>query len=109
MQKERLEMGGVTILESREVSVDKRKRRPSVVNEDQHVDSDEPWSQSYVHIAQDIISDDETRVKLRRQAQHWCGVTAVIDSTPLVNELPPTAAAYSSLFLFKSTHPSASL
>ena len=73
----------------RRVSLDKKKRRPSVANEDEHVDIDEPWSQSYVHISQDIISDDDTRVKLRRQAQHWRGVTAVADSSPLVKELPP--------------------
>ena len=42
-----------------------------------------------VHISQDIISDDDTRVKLRRQAQHWRGVTAVADSSPLVKELSP--------------------
>ena len=102
MQKERLELGGVAIVEKqrrkaspgverkhRRVSLDKRKRRPSMVNEDEHVDIDEPWSQSYVHISQDIISDDDTRVKLRRQAQHWRGVTAVADSSPLVKELPP--------------------
>ena len=54
------------VLTGQRFSVDKRKRRPSVVNEDEHIDidADEPWSQSYVHIAQDIISDDETRVKL---------------------------------------------
>jgi hypothetical protein len=101
MQKERLDLGGVAMVEKqrrkaspgverkhRRVSLEKRKRRPSMVNEDEHVDIDEPWSQSYVHISQDIISDDDTRVKLRRQAQHWRGVTAVADSSPLVKELP---------------------
>lgn len=74
MQKERLELGGAAIVEKqrrkaspgverkhRQVSLYKRKRRPSMVNEEEHVDIDEPWSQSYVHISQDIISDDDTR------------------------------------------------
>ncbi|KAF8968826.1 hypothetical protein BDZ97DRAFT_331412 [Flammula alnicola] len=93
----------------------KRKWRPSVVqpdhnntitmntpnnagtshptpNDDEHVDIDEPWTQAYVHIMQDIIANDETCMKLRRHAQHWRGITAVTDSTPppiTVKELPP--------------------
>jgi uncharacterized protein len=105
MQKERLELGAVAIVEKqrrkaspgverkhRRVSLDKRKRRPSM---DEHVGIDEPWSQSYVHISQDIISDDDTRVKLRRQAQHWRGVTAIVYTPPLVMELPPAELSYS--------------
>jgi len=55
-----------------------------------HVDIDEPWTQSYVHIAQDIVPS-ETRTKLRRHAQHWQGVTAATPTpTPIaVTELPP--------------------
>ena len=56
---------------------------------DEYVDIDEPWPQSYVHISQDTISDDDTRVKLRRQAQHWRGVRAIVYTPPLVKELPP--------------------
>jgi uncharacterized protein len=32
-----------------------------MLNEDEHIDIDEPWSQSYVHISQDIISDDASK------------------------------------------------
>jgi hypothetical protein len=61
----------------------KRKRRSSINispqqhTEDEHVDIDEPWSHSYVPIAHDIIPHQDTRDKLRRQAQHWRGVTAL--------------------------------
>ena len=115
MQKERLELGGVAIVENRgerrvlgverkhrRVNVDKRKRRPSVVNEEEHVDIDEPWSHSYVHISKDIISDE--------QAQHWRGVTAVADSSPLVKELSPAElSSYSNPHIVLQTyslHPS---
>jgi len=66
----------------------KRKRRLSVnltppqPTEDEHVDIDEPWTHSYVHITQDIIPHQETREKLLRQAQHWRGVTALSPSSP---------------------------
>ncbi|KAF8956782.1 hypothetical protein BDZ97DRAFT_1670954 [Flammula alnicola] len=106
LQKERLGIGGsgndrkhrrasATTIDTG--GAGKRKRRPSLPtpNDDEHVDIDEPWMQSYVHITQDIIADDETRTKLRRHAQHWRGITAVTDvssSTPppiTVKELPP--------------------
>ncbi|KAF8644371.1 hypothetical protein AX16_008504 [Volvariella volvacea WC 439] len=85
----------------------KRKRRPSMVqpnashhhhhhhhsnghnNEDEHVDIDEPWTHSYIPIAQDIIPSSDTRDKLRRQAQHWRGITALSPSSP-----NPMAAVY---------------
>jgi hypothetical protein len=38
-------------VERKHYSLDKRKRRPSIVNEDEHVDIDEPWFQSCVHIS----------------------------------------------------------
>ncbi|KAJ3505400.1 hypothetical protein NLJ89_g7437 [Agrocybe chaxingu] len=85
----------------------KRKRRPSVVQpttplvaapppppvEEEHVEVEEPWTHAYVHISEDIITNDETRAKLRRQAHHWRGVTAVADSSSppptTIKELPP--------------------
>ena len=67
MQKERFELADTAITEKqrrkaspgverkyRRISPDKRKRRPSMVNKDEHIDIDEPWSQSYGHICQDI-------------------------------------------------------
>lgn len=60
----------------------KRKRRPSInvpppPAEDELVDIGEPCTHSYVPITQDIIPHQDTRDKLRRQAQHWRGVTAL--------------------------------
>jgi hypothetical protein len=101
----------------------KRKRRPSVLqpptpvvpapngtnsgNDDEHVDIDEPWTQSYVHVAQDIVPNDDTRSKLRRHAQHWRGVTAVTPSpTPApiaVKELP--ASSTHNPLLISSSNP----
>ncbi|KAF8888480.1 hypothetical protein CPB84DRAFT_1684214 [Gymnopilus junonius] len=59
--------------------------------EDPHVDIDEPWKDTYVHITEDIIPNDETRYKLRKQAQNWRGVTAISTPPPAVavKELPP--------------------
>ena len=89
MQNKRFELADTAITEKQRrkvspgverkycrISLDKRKRQPSMVNKDKHIDIDEPWSQSYGHICQDIISDDETQVKLQRQAQHWRGVNS---------------------------------
>ena len=70
MQKERLK------LEAEAIAERQRKASPSV--------------ERYVHISQDIISDD-TQVKLRRQAQHWRGVTAVADSSPLLPPAKPSS------------------
>ncbi|KAF9522011.1 hypothetical protein CPB83DRAFT_737818, partial [Crepidotus variabilis] len=82
----------------------KKKRRPSIMQpppttpnntctpttttngnaEDEHIDIDnEPWKESYVHIAEDIIPSDDTRSKLRQQAANWRGITA-LGSTPAV-------------------------
>ncbi len=53
------------------------------VAEEEHVDIDtEPWTATYVPITKDIIPDDETRSKLRRQARAWRGITAVSSSPP---------------------------
>ncbi|KAH7928022.1 hypothetical protein BV22DRAFT_1126923 [Leucogyrophana mollusca] len=64
-----------------EGSNSKRKRRSSVTappaTEDELVDIVEPWTLSYVPITKDIIVNPETQQKLRRQAQHWRGVTAL--------------------------------
>ncbi|KAF8147727.1 hypothetical protein B0H34DRAFT_669381 [Crassisporium funariophilum] len=87
----------------------KRKRRPSMVHhphpepattatattngaqEDEHVDIDEPWTQSYIHINHDIIADTDTRLRLRRHAHHWRGITAVSNPPPptQIKPLPP--------------------
>ena len=92
----------------------KRKRRLSVVQQptpvipapnggttdEEHVDIDEPWTQSYVHIAQDIVPSDETRTKLRRQAQHWRGVTAVTPTpAPIAVTELPSATIHNPFFL----------
>jgi len=90
----------------------KRKRRASTApsHEDEHVDIDEPWTLSYVHINQDIVPHDETRDSLRRVATRWRGVTALkpnsseptspatlepgdYQSSPLINlrPLPPSS------------------
>ncbi|KAI0759255.1 hypothetical protein BD413DRAFT_288171 [Trametes elegans] len=70
----------------------KRKRRVSITAaahaqqqaEDEHVDIDEPWQQSYVHITKDIVKSDDARDRLRRVASDWRGVTAISPSpTPL--------------------------
>ena len=65
----------------------KRKRRTSVnvpqqPAEDEHIDIDEPWTHSYVHITKNNIPHQDTRDRLQRQAQHWLGVTALSSSTP---------------------------
>ena len=70
MQKERLK------LEAEAIAERQRKASPSV--------------ERYVHISQDIVSDD-TQVKLRRQTQHWRGVTAVADSSPLLSPAKPSS------------------
>ncbi|KDR68990.1 hypothetical protein GALMADRAFT_77771, partial [Galerina marginata CBS 339.88] len=66
-------------------------------HDDEPVEVDD-WTQSYVHITQDIIPNDETRTKLRRQAQHWRGITAVTASP-----VPPTST-HNPLLSFH-THP----
>ncbi|TFY56881.1 hypothetical protein EVJ58_g7370 [Rhodofomes roseus] len=93
----------------------KRKRRVSTTtapsHEDEHVDIDEPWALSYVHINQDTIPHDETRDRLRRVATRWRGVTALKPSTsepttpaildpgdfqpsPLINLRPLSSSSY---------------
>lgn len=58
----------------------KRKRQLSVVvhplhhqqhPEDELVDIDKPWTQSYVSMTEGIYPHTDTSDKLRRQAQHW--------------------------------------
>ncbi len=64
----------------------KRKRRASInvaahpQGEDEHVDIDEPWTNSYVSITKDIVPADDTRDRLRRLASDWRGVTAISPS-----------------------------
>jgi len=51
---------------------------PNGAPEEEQIDVDsEPWREYYVHIVHDIIPNDDTRAKLRHQAVHWRGVTAV--------------------------------
>lgn len=77
----------------------KKKRRPSIMqqpptptlnkqstpnggSEEEQVEIDsEPWKDSYVHIAQDIVPNDDTRAKLKRQAADWRGITAISTSS----------------------------
>lgn len=71
----------------------KRKRRASITaaahaqhphqGEDEHVDIDEPWQQSYVPITKDIVKSDDARDRLRRVAADWRGVTAISPSPSL--------------------------
>lgn len=86
----------------------KRKRRPSMtqqpptpiviqatpngVPDEEQIDVDsEPWREYYVHIVQDIIPNDDTRAKLRHQAAHWRGVTAVSTSSQNPAVIPPSS------------------
>jgi uncharacterized protein len=59
--------------------------------EDEHVDIDvEPWTHSYVPITTNFIPDTTTRDNLRKQAQHWRGVTAFQSSPhPLSHNSTP--------------------
>ena len=79
----------------------KRKRRSSVnapsstltvyaTMEDEHVDIDDPWAQSYVHINHDVVPHQDTRDKLRRHAQHWRGITALSSSPTTPIRLSPS-------------------
>ncbi|KAI8996216.1 hypothetical protein BD414DRAFT_533930 [Trametes punicea] len=66
----------------------KRKRRASITAaahaqqnaEDEHVDIDEPWQQTYVPITKDIVKSDDARDRLRRVATDWRGVSAISPS-----------------------------
>ncbi|KAF8958760.1 hypothetical protein BDZ97DRAFT_1923380 [Flammula alnicola] len=62
---------------------------PNGAHDDEHIEV-EDWTQSYVHITQDIIPNDETRSKLRRQAPHWRGITAITGSP---SPVPPTSSS----------------
>ncbi|KAI0054838.1 hypothetical protein BV25DRAFT_376853 [Artomyces pyxidatus] len=105
----------------------KRKRRASVnvqpsPAEDEHVDIDEPWTHSYVPITKDVVPHQETRDNLRRQAQHWRGVSALsqppspFDISPvslsLVPDSPQTtlhplpSSSFSHPVLSSNTNPS---
>ncbi|KAI0820106.1 hypothetical protein BC628DRAFT_1423178 [Trametes gibbosa] len=70
----------------------KRKRRVSITAaahahqlqaEDEHVDIDEPWQQSYVPIPKDIVTSDDARDRLRRFSADWRGVSAISPSPSL--------------------------
>lgn len=82
--------------------------QPSHIDEDEHVDIEEPPpTSSYVPITQNIFPHQETKDRLRRQAQHWRGVTALsspsspppathpFDASPVHFSLLPSAASTS--------------
>lgn len=114
----------------------KRKRRPSIMQqpptptvnqvaqngapEEEQVEIDnEPWKEYYVHIVHDIIPNDDTRAKLRHQAAHWRGVTAVssspqnpaivpsssLDSPPPVSIKPLSPQSSLNPFLSQNSNP----
>ncbi|KAL5511001.1 hypothetical protein ACEPAG_3720 [Sanghuangporus baumii] len=45
--------------------------------EDEHIDIEEDWRTSYVHLTEDLIPQASTRAKMRIAAQSWRGVTAL--------------------------------
>ncbi|KAF9003684.1 hypothetical protein BDQ17DRAFT_1425178 [Cyathus striatus] len=71
-------------------------------NEDDHIDIDEPWTDSYVPLSTDIIPHADTRAKLRHHAQNWRGITA-LTSTPSPSRptipKPPLAPFNSATFV----------
>lgn len=48
-------------------------------HDNEHIDIEDEWRSSYVHITEDEIPGDATRAKLRLVAQDWRGVTALAD------------------------------
>ena len=84
---------------------DRKQRRASTttVPDDSH--SNSSWSLSYVHIPHDIVPHHDTREKLRRQAQHWRGVTA-LDDGPRTTVKPLPASSFSNPALSLYTNPS---
>jgi hypothetical protein len=79
--------------------------------EDEHVNIDEPWMYSYVPITTDIVPQQDTRLKLQRQAQHWRGVTAlapirVYQDPPPTTILPLPKSSFSHPTLSLNTNPS---
>jgi hypothetical protein len=114
----------------------KRKRRLSIIQqppiptviqttpngapEDEQIDIDnEPWREYYFHVVEDIIPNDDTRAKLRHQAAHWRGVTAIspsphsptlvssssLESPPPVSIKPLSAQSSLNPFLFQNSNP----
>lgn len=107
----------------------KRKRRTSIIAEvnDTHDDhhhpqaaataaddgdgEDEPWTQAYIPITHDIIPLPQTRDKLRRQAQHWRGITALAPPThttphTTIHPLPaPPTSILPPSYTLHTTHP----
>ncbi|KAL0952277.1 hypothetical protein HGRIS_006567 [Hohenbuehelia grisea] len=100
----------------------KRKRRLSInaphTTEDELVDIGDPWTHSYVPITHDIIPHQDTRNRLKRQAQQWRGVTALspitsLDSTPITlprdSFLASSTTAIQPLSPSSFSHPTLSL
>jgi hypothetical protein len=51
---------------------------PQTHNEEEPISiDDEPWTQNYIPITKDLIPHQQTLDKLRRQATHWRGITAL--------------------------------
>lgn len=101
----------------------KKKRRPSIIQpppsssattttttnpvEEDHIDIDnEPWKDTYVHISEDIVPNDDTRTKLRQQAKNWRGVTALDVSTPPISVKPIPPHSTLNPFLSHNLNPS---
>ncbi|KAF9031329.1 hypothetical protein BJ165DRAFT_1358385 [Panaeolus papilionaceus] len=67
------------------------RRRSPVGSE--HVEIDEPWNQAYVHIREDIVTDDETRQKLRLHAKNWRGITALVEDPSSSSPQPASSSS----------------
>lgn len=88
----------------RRASVHQDHPQPSQVDEDEHVEIEEaPPTSSYVPIFHNIFPHPGTKDRLRRQAQHWRGVTAL--SSP--SSPPPATHPFDSSPVHFSSLPSA--
>ncbi|KAF6747304.1 hypothetical protein DFP72DRAFT_920432 [Ephemerocybe angulata] len=79
---------------------------PAEVPEDDLVDIEDSWATSYVHIQDDIITSDEMRHNLLRQAQQWRGVSALSSPSKIaVKSVDPSLAAHPALSPWPSSEP----
>ncbi|KAF5309275.1 hypothetical protein D9611_015142 [Ephemerocybe angulata] len=79
---------------------------PAEVPEDDLVDIEDSWATSYVHIQDDIITSDEMRHNLLRQAQQWRGVSALSSPSKIaVKSVDPSLASFVAM-AFVRTHES---
>lgn len=95
----------------RRASVHQDHPQPTQVDEDEHVEIEEPPpTSSYVPITHNIFPNPETKDRLRRQAQHWRGVTALSSPSsppPATHPFDASPVHFSSLPSVASTsiHP----